>query len=130
MKKYEITLTENQMIVAEMALEEYFRLRLGQYMDLCREFAFIGRNCSSDNENYQKVFDSCIQRRDHLEELMRCFFRIAFEPTGYLKEKTEEGMIAECIWDAIRLSLGQSRWDSVLPIGSEPVPDIRVIEDK
>lgn len=129
MKKYEITLTENQMRVVKTALEEYFRLRLGQYMDLCREFAFIGRDCSGDDENHKRVFDSCIQRRDHLEELMRCFFRIAFEPTGYLKEKTEDEMIAECIWDAIRFSLGQSRWDSVFPIGGEPVPDIKVIEE-
>lgn len=71
-----------------------------------------------------------IARRDHLEEVMRAFFRIAFEPTGYLKEKTDDMLIAECIWDAIRCVMGLSRWEQPLHTGSEPVPKIEVSEGR
>jgi len=80
------------------------------------------RNMSGDE--HRKEFDAFIHRRDHLRELMYAFFRIAFEPIGCLKEKTEDMMIAECIWDAIRFARGHSRWDRPFVIGSEPVPKI------
>lgn len=127
-KKYTIELTENQVGVIQNALEEYFRLRLGQYTGFCTDVAELNADLSPDNPNHELIFDRYIQRRDHMEEVMRAFFRIAFEPTGYLKEKTDDMLIAECIWDAIRCVRGLSNWGSPLHTGSEPVPKINVEE--
>ena len=124
MSKYNIELTEKQMRVVMIALEEYFRLRLGQEFDFCCDLASMGTDLSPEKPNHDALFDMYIARRDHMQELMRAFFRIAYEPTGYLKEKTDDMMIAECIWDAIRFALGLSRWDKPFVIGSEPIPTI------
>ena len=127
-KKYTIELTENQVRVIQDALEEYFRLRMGQYTEFCADMADLNADLSPDNPHHELIFDRYIQRRDHMEEVMRAFFRIAFEPIGYLKEKTDDMLIAECIWDAIRCVRGLSNWSSPLHTGSEPVPKIEVSE--
>lgn len=129
MKTYTITFTEPQMRVTQNALEEYFRLRMGQDMDFSEDMATIGRDLSPDNPNHDRIFGGCMYRRDHLQEIMRVFFRIAFEPTGYLEHKTDEMMITEGIWDAIRCARGISRWSEPFAIGPEPVPKITVTED-
>lgn len=129
-KKYTIELTENQVRVIQNALEEYFRLRMGQSSEFCMDMAEINADLSPDNKFHDLIFDRCIQRRDHMEEVIRAFFRIAFEPTGYLKEKTDDMLIAECIWDAIRCVRGLSRWEQPLPTGSEPAPKIKVSEGR
>ena len=129
-KKYTIELTENQVGVIQNALEEYFRLRMGQYTEFCTDMAELNADLSPDNPNHELIFDRYIQRRDHMEEVMRAFFRIAFEPTGYLREKTDDMLIAECIWDAIRCERGLSRWEQPLHTGSEPVPKINVTGEK
>lgn len=120
---YTITLTEDQIRVTQNALEEYFRLRMGQQHDFCEDLASIGRNIGPD-----KAFNTFILRRDHMQEIMRAFFKIAFEPLGYLKEKTDDMMIAETIWDTIRCARGQSRWDKPLQVGPEPCPKIERTE--
>ena len=129
-KKYTIELTENQVGVIQNALEEYFRLRMGQSSEFCMGMAELNADLSPDNPHHELIFDRYIQRRDHMEEVMRAFFRIAFEPTGYLKEKTDDMLIAECIWDAIRCVRGLSNWGSPLQTGSESVPKIKVSEGK
>ena len=120
---YTITLTEQQIRVTQNALEEYFRLRMGQQRDFCDDLAHIGRSTATD-----KAFDAFIARRDHLEEIMRAFFKIAFEPIGYLKEKTDDMMIAETIWDTMRFARGESRWDKPFQVGPEPCPKIERTE--
>lgn len=129
-KKYTIELTENQVRVIQDALEEYFRLRMGQYTEFCTDMAELNADLSPDNPHHELIFDRYIQMRDHMEEVMRAFFRIAFEPTGYLKEKTDDMLIAECIWDTIRCVRGLSNWGSPLHTGSEPVPKIEISGEK
>ena len=129
-KKYTIELTENQVRVIQNALEEYFRLRMGQDTEFCTDIAGLNADLSPDNPHHELIFDRYIQRRDHMQEVMRAFFRIAFEPTGYLKEKTDDMLIAECIWDAIRYVRGLSNWSSPLHTGSEPVPKIEISGEK
>ena len=129
-KKYRIELTEEQMRLTEKALEEWMRLRMGQDMDLSNDMASINRDLSQENPNHKIIFDQYIQRRDHLRALMTAFFRIAFEPYGYLAEKTDEMMVCECIWDAVRFYRGNSRWSKPFQIGSEPSPKIEVIENE
>ena len=146
---YKIQLTEEQIRVVQNALEEYFRLRMGQVIDFCDDIAGINTdvykkvsgswvkqtnlsnvfnlesNLSANYSDIDKAFDSYIHRRNHLEEILKAFFRIAFEPEGYLKQKTEDMLIAEDIWDAIRTKRGLSRWGDVsLQLSKEPVPKI------
>jgi len=128
--KYTIELTDPQMSVTQKALEEYFRLRMGQDFEFCNDLASMNTDLSPDNPNHDWIFDMYIARRDHLQELLKAFFWIAFEPTGHLKEKTDDMMIAECIWDAIRFARGKSRWNSPFQIGSEPSPKILKVKDK
>ncbi len=128
-KTYKITLTEEQARVTMIALEEYFRLRMGQDYDFSQDMAGLKIDFSKEKPVQEEVFARYISRRDHLNELMRAYFRIAFEPEGYLKEKTEDMMIAECIWDAIRYKRGLSRWDEPFQIGREPSPRIEVYEE-
>ena len=111
---YTLEVTEKQLRIMKEALEEYFRLRMGQANDFCDEMARIGRDLKYDDIS----FGSYINRRGHLQELMRAFYGIALEPYGVLEEKTEPMMIAEDMWDAIKLATG--RWDKPLRISEEP----------
>ena len=127
--KYKIELTEKQMKIVQGAVEEWFRLRMGQDFDLCTDLASMNTDLSPDNPNHEQLFNNYIARRDHMQAIMKAFFRIAFEPFGYLTEKTEDMLIAETIWDAIRCARGFSRWGKPLVLGGEPCPKIERIED-
>lgn len=122
--KYTIELTEEQMRVTQVALEEYFRLRLGQTFDFADDLTSMGVDLSNDNPKHDRLFDRHIANRDWIEEIMKGVFRALWGPYGVPKEKTEDMMIAECIWDLIRFARGQSRWNEPFHIGSEPVPKI------
>lgn len=126
MVKYKITLTENQMRVTQIALEEWFRLRMGQGGEFCNDLARMETDLDPKNPEHERLFDAYIARRDHMREIMGAFFRIAFEPFGYLKEKTEDMLIAETVWDSIRCARGQNQWGMPLQMGSEPCPEIEV----
>ena len=128
MKRYRLTVNEKQLIGIEMALEEYFRLRMGQDMDFSDAMAQIETDLSHDNPNFQKNFERFLERRDALRAVMKAFFNIAFQ-MGYLRENTEEMLIAEDIWDSIRVARGRSRWGSALNVSGEPLPKIEEIEE-
>lgn len=130
MVKYKITLTENQMRVTQIALEEWFRLRMGQAGDFCNDLARMETDLDPKNPEHDRLFDAYISRRDHMREIMGAFFRIAFEPFGYLKEKTEDMLIAETVWDSIRCARGQNQWGMPLQMGSEPCPEIELTESE
>lgn len=121
---YTIEVNEKQLRLIMRMTEEWFRLRMGQETDFCNDMASLNCDLSPSNPKHEWLFDMYIARRDHLQELMRAFFRIAFEPTGYLKEKTEDMLIAEDIWDAIRCELGISRWSTALHTSDEPLPKV------
>lgn len=122
--KYTITLTEKQISIVQRALEEWFRLRLGQTFDFADDLSSLGVDLSQDNPNHEWLFDMHIANRDWIEEIMKGIFRVLWGAYGAPKEKTEDMMIAECIWDAIRFARGQSRWNEPFHIGPEPVPKI------
>lgn len=122
--KYTIELTEAQMRVVQTALEEWFRLRMGQEMDFCNDLAGMNVDLSPENPNHNWLFDKYLSRRDHMQEIMRAFFRIAFEPNGYLQEKSNDMLIAETVWDSIRFARGLSKWSQPLQVGPEPCPKI------
>lgn len=122
--KYRVVLTEDQMRVTQVALEEYFRLRMGQVFDFGRDLASIGVDLTPTNPDHEKLFERYIQNADWVEETMKGIFRALFGPYGVPKEKTDDMMIAECIWDALRFARGQSRWNEPFQIGPEPTPKI------
>ena len=127
-KKYKITLTKNQLQLVMRALEEFFRLRMGQDMEFSDEMAQIETDMSVENPNHGMIFDRFIHRRDALREVMRAYYRIAFE-VGYLKKKTDDMLMAEDIWDSIRCFLGISRWENSIQVGAEPLPTIKEVEE-
>lgn len=130
-KKYKITLTEEQMRVTQNALEEWFRLRLGQCTDFSNDMAFLDYKQPEDVTKREVAFRDRICRRDAIREIMRAVFHIAFPNNGYgvIDEKTPEMLIVEGLWESIKFARGLSRWNKPFQIGSEPVPKIEVIDD-
>lgn len=126
---YTLTLTEQQARVVQNALEEYFRLRMSQESDFCNDLARMETDLDPENPEHERLFNAYLSRRDHMQELMRAFFKIAFEPYGYLRYKTDDMMIAETVWDSIRHARGQSRWSEPFQVGPEPCPKIERREE-
>ncbi len=124
--RYRIELTEEQMRVAKKALEEFFRLRMGQDYDFSNDMACLKSEITAKEPEFTKM----LARRDHMRELMRAFFAIAFEPTGYLEKKTDEMLVAEDVWEAIRYAMGQGRYDCPLHVGPEPFPKVEKVGKK
>ena len=128
MKKYKIELTEPQMRVVEKCTELYMRLMMGQTRDLSDELAFY--NIGKHRDNFHEIHSRACDRRDAIQEVLCAVMRIAFPSPYHVPEyKTEDGMIAECIWDAVRCARENSRWLRPFQIGSEPVPKIEVMEE-
>lgn len=126
---YELKVTEKQLSVIQAALEEYFRLRMGQAMDFATDFCAMNVDLSSGNPNHKSIFEGYMIRRDAVVATMRAALRIGFGAKGYLEEKTPEMLIAEDIWGSIRYARGQSRWGSPLHLGEEPPAKIREVEE-
>lgn len=133
MKKYRIELTGEQMRVLEKCTNIYMRLFMGQTMDLADELAqhyMDGYDADGDKAQNNRIFEKYMVRRDAIRDMLDATMKIAFNtPYHVPEEKSEDCMIAECIWDAIRFARGTSRWDKPFQIGSEPTPKIEVIED-
>lgn len=114
---YRLRVSEMQLNLICEAVEEYFRLRMGQDMRFCDDLAKMDRDISKNNRELEQY----IERRNHMHEVMKSLFMIAFEPHGYPKKKTDKMLIAEDIWDVIRVATGQSMWETPLHVGSEPL---------
>ena len=127
--KYRITLTEDQARVTQEALEEYFRLRLGQGSQFADNLAFMGVDLDRDNPEHDRIFDRCICKRDSVREVMGSIFRIIWPPYGTLMEKTDDMLIAETVWDFIRFARGDSIWGEPLHYGSDVPPEIEKVEE-
>lgn len=130
--KYRIELTEEQMRVLEDCCNQYMRILMGQETDLARlltEHMFNKIDFEDDNPKRNGQFERWITKRDAIKDILQSVMRIAYGiPHGVPNEKSEDCMIAECMWDAIRFARGTIRWDKP-QIGSEPSPKIEVIED-
>ena len=126
---YKVELTEKQMKVTMVALEEYFRLRMGQTFDFANDLSCMGMDLSPDNQKHDELFEEHIRSRDWIENIMGGIFRTLWSPCGIPSQKTDDMMIAECIWDAIRFALGRSRWSEPFQIGDEPSPKIEKVKE-
>ena len=118
--RYKIELTEEQMRITKKAMEEFFRLRMGQDYVFSDDMACLNSGFPIEEPAFSKM----IARRDHMRELMRAFFAIAFEPKGYLEQKTDEMLVAEDIWEAIKYARGEGRFSTPLCLGPEPFPQV------
>lgn len=128
-KKYTLELTEEQMRVTQNALEEWFRMRMGQDYSLSEDLTFGRMSREGDEKTKEKNFDRALHKRDAMHEILLAYFKIAFGPFGVPNEKGDDEMIAECIWDAIRCARGVSRYPGPMQIGKEPCPEIKVTEE-
>ena len=131
-KKITIELTEPQARIVLTAVEEWFRLRMGQAetMGLAYDLAFAGYDRSKDTDG--KGFDRCIQCRDSINEVLKAAFRIAWPTYGAPKKKLTGVEVAGDIWSALRYALSPKDgiWGPATPIqlGEEPLPKITVEE--
>ncbi len=123
-KKVTIELTETQARSVLIAVEEWFRLRMGQSSDLANGLAFL---------NYKKGesdFDWVIQRRDAIEQVIRAMFNIAWPHYGTPGSVPPEVHVASDIWSTLRWELSEKgEWDRTpFQMGPEPLPKITVEE--
>ena len=144
MKKYRITLNEKQMQVLKDVCELRFRIDLCQGYELSEILATMNDlDLSPENPNHQIIFDSYIDRREHLRAVVNCLFEIA-NPRAFrvssLRKRDKDSLIAEDIWQSLRYSLWLNREDKdsiaytvdskePLQVGSEPLAEIEVIEE-
>ena len=119
-KKVTIELTETQARTVLAAVEEWFRLRMGQSYDLANDLA-----CLKPGES---DFDKMLVRRDAIEELLRAMFRIAWPYCGVPEEVQPYVHVASDIWSTLRYELGpKEEWCSTpFQMGPEPLPRITV----
>ena len=127
-KKVIIELNEAQAYTVLAAVEEWFRLRMGQSRDLADGLAFLGY---THDRNKPEAFNRRIQTRDNIEEVFRAVFRIAFGYHGVPERTPPEVHVASDIWSALRweLSSKDGAWDRTpFRMGPEPMPKITVEE--
>lgn len=142
MKKYKLIVSENQMRVMMVALEDYFRTRLGQFTDLSDDLAFCGFDYSQPfDEKRESEFNDRIHRRDDCKELMEQAFRTA-QPRLTLNDyysKTNDMISAIDLWHVMRHQRwkerpNRSNWtvDSYPPSpeSGEPLMKIEPIEEE
>ena len=128
--KYRIELTAEQMRVLEACCNLWMRLSMGQTWDLADMLCEgILKGYDKDKPGSEILFERYITKRDAIREVLASAIRIAYDPFAGPKTKTEDGMIAECIWDAIRCARGTSSYGTPMQIGSEPIPKIEVEEE-
>lgn len=128
MAKVTIEMNEKQAGIVLAALEEWFRLRMGQATlnGLADDLAFATYDRSKDTDG--KGFDLAIQRRDSIEKVLKAIFHIAWPIYGAPEKRSERELIAGDIWSQLRWELStKEAWMSTpLQMGPEPMPKITV----
>lgn len=104
--EYNLKLTEKQTEVIKIALEEYFRIRMGQFSDLANELAFEGFQYDKENPQNSVKFDQLIKHRNDAEERFEEALKTA-QPArrNHGIPKTDTMLVAEDIWQVIRQRL-------------------------
>ena len=133
-KKVVLELNEAQAMVVQVALEEWFRLRMGQSYDLANDLAFMGYK---RDEKRPELFDAAITKRNSLEHVIKAMFNIAWPHYGTPTKVEDRTHIASDIWSVLRHEIWKTRdhesWSvcSATPIqlGPEPLPVVTVITE-
>ena len=128
MDKVIIELNEKQARIVLAAVEEWFRLRMGQDRELSDGLAFMGYR--NDKEHPER-FNATIRKRDSIRAVMQAVFRIAWPHYGAPTEVDPEVHVASDIWSQLRWELSEK--DSIMStpfqMGPEPMPKITVVKD-
>jgi hypothetical protein len=129
MKKITIEMSETQARLVLTAVEEWFRLRMGQPHDLANGLAFLGYD---RNDHDDKKFDTCMRRRDALQAVIEAMLKIAFPCRGYGMghEIQPEVHVASDIWSQLRYELNpKEEWGyKPFQMGREPMVKVTVEE--
>lgn len=130
-KKITIEMNETQARLVLAAVEEWFRLRMGQSSDLANGLAMLG----FDYQNHTKEqFDARMRRRDALDAVINAMLKIAFPWRGYMNghEIEPEVHIVSDIWSQLRydLNFNKNEWTSTpFQMGTEPMVKV-IVEDE
>ena len=130
-KKVTIELTERQARTVQVALEEYFRLRMGQanLNGLADDLAFDIYDRSKDDTG--KGFDLAIQRRDNINHVLKAIFHMAWPIYGAPEKKSEPVLIAGDIWSQLRweMSTKDPYMSTPIQLGPDPLPKVTIEGD-
>lgn len=131
-KRYTLSVTETQLRAINMALEEFFRMRLAQAFDFAEDVAFADFNWKKHSQN---EFDDRLYVRDNLQKVIEIAIRSARDHLGMrlAYDIGDTARICEDVWQVIRHQLwidnpNRSDWtvDSrpLLPVSDEPAARI------
>lgn len=135
--RYTITMTEAQLRTVNTALEEFFRVRMGQMGDLADSLAGLDVDFSRDNPMHSQIFDAYIQRRDATRIALDAAKNIAFGQHNY-PSPGEDARICEDVWQVIRHQLWLDNPDRLeytvdsrepLLVSQQPIATIRKASD-
>lgn len=133
-KKYILEMNENQTRLVKTALEEYFRIRMGQWRDLAESLAIKNIDLSADNPHHKEIFERYLSKRDAGEKVLKCAGEILMG-SPYGNPKSEDQLLAEDIWQVIRHELWMDRPDKddwcvdarePMQVSQEPLPEMRI----
>ena len=129
-KKVTIEMSETQARLILTAVEEWFRLRMGQSSDLANGLAFLDFD---RKEHDDKKFDACLRKRDSLQAVIDAMLKIAFPWRGYGTghEIQPEVHVASDIWSQLRYELNpKEEWGyTPFQMGTEPMVKVTVKEE-
>ena len=130
---YNLNISKNQLRVIMIALESYFRTRMGQFFDFASDVAKNGFEYTKDNPDNDRLFDEYINRRNDSQDLFEKAFDVA-APNRYERKKTPDMITAIDIWHVIRHQMYQEYPEPKdhytvdayppSPWGDEPLPKI------
>jgi|GEM_PF-4835822 len=130
-KKVIIEMTEAQARTTLAALEEFFRIRMGQanISGLAEDLAFAEYDKAKDTTG--RGFDLALQRRDNINHVLKAIFHMAWPIYGAPEKKSEPVLIAGDIWSQLRweMSTKEPFMSTPIQLGPEPLPKVIVEED-
>lgn len=130
-KKVTLELNEVQAGIVLAALEEWFRLRMGQSYDLANDLALMGFKHDKD---HPELFDAAMVKRDSLNSVIKALFNIAWPHYGTPGKVEDRTHIASDIWSVLRSELWKVKspdyWGVAggrpIQMGPEPLPVVTI----
>lgn len=98
---YNLKISKNQLRVIMVALESYFRTRMGQFFDFASDVSKNGFEYTKNNPDNDRLFNEYINRRNDSQDLFEKAFDVA-APNRYERKKTPDMVTAIDIWHVIR----------------------------
>lgn len=136
--RYTLELSEEQVEVIKIALEEYFRLRMNQAWDFADDICFEDLGEKYTPRDFDRYVSNRDMFRDELEKLLKKVHPLQFRGNKF-REQTIEMRRAQDIWQVIRHRLWKDRhgdkndWcvdaREPMPMTDEPLPKMEGIEE-